>query len=154
VGIVATDLLKGVMIGLGLALAKIVWMFTHLRIRVERSAPEKTTTVWLEGSATFVRLPELTAALASVTQGDDVHIHFVGLNHVDHASFDALAAWEKQHLARGGRVFLNWREVEFLAQRPDRVAKDSNRPPAMPSGDGAIAVPEAVSAKASEQPAK
>ena len=66
-----------------------------------------------------MRLPELTAALASVTEGDEVRIHFGGLNHVDHASFDALAAWEKQHLARGGRVFLNWPKVEFLAQRPN-----------------------------------
>lgn len=120
VGIVSTDLLKGVMLGLALAVAKIVWMFTQLRIRVDRDAAEKTTKIVLEGSATFVRLPDLTATLAGVTEGDDVYVRFIGLNHVDHASFDALAAWEKQHVARGGRVFINWEEVEFLAQRPNR----------------------------------
>lgn len=120
VGIVSTDLLKGVMLGLALAVAKIVWMFTQLRIRVDRNAAEKTTKIVLEGSATFVRLPDLTATLSGVTEGDDVYVRFIGLNHVDHASFDALAAWEKQHVARGGRVFINWEEVEFLAQRPNR----------------------------------
>jgi MFS superfamily sulfate permease-like transporter len=117
-GIVATDLLKGVALGLALAIAKIVWMFTHLRVTTERAGAAKTTTVRLEGSATFLQLPKLTAALATVPEGDDVHIHFVGLNHVDHASFDALQSWEKQHIARGGRVFLDWSEVEFLAQGP------------------------------------
>ena len=37
VGIVALDLLKGVTIGLVLAVGKIVWMFTQLRVRIERS---------------------------------------------------------------------------------------------------------------------
>lgn len=145
-GIVSTDLLKGVLLGLGLAVAKIVWMFTHLRIRVERAESEKRTKVMLEGSATFVRLPELTATLASIAEGDDVHIHFVGLNHVDHASFDALAAWEKQHTARGGRVFLDWDEVEFLAQRPNRT-RDAEagafqgKPPAAPKDHGSSQPP-------------
>lgn len=130
-GIVTMDLLKGVLLGLALAVAKIVWMFTHLRITIERDAEAKQTKVLLEGSATFLRLPELTAALASIHEGDEVHVHFVGVNHVDHASFDALAAWEKQHMSRGGRVFLNWREVEFLGQRPEKVA--SMRPPALSS---------------------
>ncbi len=119
VGIVATDLLKGVLIGLALAVGKIVWMFTYLKISVDRSEETKKTIVYLEGSATFLRLPELTAALASIPEGHEVHVHFVGMNHVDHASYDALQAWEKQHTARGGRVQLNWSEVEFLARRPN-----------------------------------
>lgn len=150
-GVVGLDLLKGVLLGLGLAIAKIVWMFTHLKIRVERDAPTKTTKVFLEGSATFVRLPELTATLASITEGDDARIHFVGLNHVDHASFDALAAWEKQHIARGGRVFLNWHEVEFLALRPDanRPPMDDTPPADAPAtegrtADGAVALPKSA----------
>ena len=119
-GIVVTDLLKGVLIGLALAVAKIVWMFTQLRVTVVRSDETKHTTVLLEGSATFLRLPELTAALASIPEGHDVDVRFVRMTHVDHASFDALAAWEKQHTARGGRVNLDWREVELLGKRPDR----------------------------------
>ena len=140
VGIVSTDLLKGVMLGLALAVAKIVWMFTQLRIGVDRNAAEKTTNIVLEGSATFVRLPDLTSTLAAVTEGDDVHIRFLGLNHVDHASFDALAAWEKQHVARGGRVFINWEEVEFLAQRPNR-SKEAKPFSVRPDTSKSTAVP-------------
>ena len=130
VAIVATDLLKGVLFGLALAIGKVVWMFTHLRIRIDRSDDARKTTIWLEGSATFLRLPELTAALASVPTDHEVHVHFPGVNHVDHACFDALASWEKQHMAGGGRVFLNWSEVEFLGQRPnkDRRAQENDEP--------------------------
>ncbi len=121
--IVATDLLKGVLVGLALALGKVVWMFTHLRVEVDRSDATKETTVRLNGSATFLRLPELTAALASIPPEHSVHVHFPGVNYIDHACFDALASWEKQHMARGGQVRLNWAEVEFLGQRPN--GKDS-----------------------------
>lgn len=127
-GIVGLDLLKGVALGLALAIGKIVWMYTHLRIAVERTPATKTTTVRLEGSATFLRLPELTAVLGSITERDDVHVNFVGLNHIDHASFDALQSWEKQHLARGGQVFLDWAEVEFLARRPNRARDEDSGP--------------------------
>jgi MFS superfamily sulfate permease-like transporter len=118
-GIVVFDLLKGVALGLALAMGKILWMFTRLQIDVERSDDEKKTTVTLEGSATFLRLPELTRALATIPDGHDVEVRFVELNHIDHACFDALASWEKQHLARGGSVSMNWNEVEFLARRPN-----------------------------------
>ncbi len=116
--IVCTDLLKGVLFGLALAIGKVVWMFTHLRVRIDRSDESKKTTVRIEGSATFLRLPELTAALASISPDHEVHVHFEGVNYIDHASFDTLSSWEKQHLAGGGQVFLNWVEVEFLGQRP------------------------------------
>jgi MFS superfamily sulfate permease-like transporter len=107
-----------VALGLVLAIGKIVWLFTRLRIVAERSAETKTTTLRLGGSATFLRLPELTAALATVPEGDDVHVQLVGLDHIDHASLDALQSWEKQHTARGGRVFLDWSELESSARRP------------------------------------
>ena len=35
------------------------------------------------------------------------------MNYIGHASFDAVASWEKQHMARGGQVFLDWAEVEL-----------------------------------------
>lgn len=135
-GIVSMDLLKGVALGLALAIGKVVWMFTHLRITIDSPADTKTTAVKLEGSATFLRLPELTAALASIPDGREVSVHFVGLNHVDHASFDALAAWEKQYMARGGKVRLNWTEVEFLGQRPNKDPNGRSVPP--PKADVAV----------------
>ena len=50
------------------------------------------------------------------------------MNYIGDASFDALASWEKQHMARGGQVFLDWAEVEFLGQGPkDRNHKGSLR---------------------------
>jgi MFS superfamily sulfate permease-like transporter len=83
--IVCTDLLKGVLFGLGLAVAKVVWIFTHLRVHIERQDDAKKTTVKLEGSATFLRLPELTSALASVASDHEVHVQ-LSVNYIDHAS--------------------------------------------------------------------
>lgn len=124
-GIVATDLLKGVAFGLALSIGKIVWMFTYLKIDVHRDEDKKRTIMNVHGSATFLRLPELTTALANIPQGHEVHLHFIGMNYVDHAAFDALATFEKQHIARGGTVYMNWDEIEFLSKRPSSRAASS-----------------------------
>jgi MFS superfamily sulfate permease-like transporter len=147
IGIVAMDLLKGVALGLALAIGKIVWMFTHLRVHLEISEATKTTKVFLEGSATFLRLPELTSALARVPEGHHAEVHFVGVNHVDHASFDALASFEKQHVARGGRVTLNWNQVEFLGTRPNKRSSERPPPDASPATARPASAPLASSAE-------
>ena len=118
--IVATDLLKGVLLGFALAIGKIVWMSSRLRTRVEQDDAAKRSTVALEGSATFLRLPKLTSALASIPDGHEVRVRLDGVSHVDHACFDALAAWEKQYVSRGGRVMLDWSEVERLGKPGER----------------------------------
>lgn len=118
VGIVALDLLKGVVIGLVLAVLKIVWIFTHLEIKIE---PEgERTYVRLVGSATFLRLPELNASLDSIAAGGDVHIVFDELDHVDHASLQAIAAWEKQYMSRGGKATVEWDGLSGLARSRHR----------------------------------
>ncbi len=117
-GIVVLDLLRGVAIGLALAVLKIVWIFTHLRITVAEEGPR--TTVRLDGSATFLRLPELNAILEEIAPGRDVHVSFAELDHIDQASLQAIAAWEKQYLANGGQVTLEWKDLESLAKNRHR----------------------------------
>jgi MFS superfamily sulfate permease-like transporter len=123
-GIVCLDLLKGVVLGLVLAVLKIVWIFTHMKIDVVDEG-EKTT-VRFHGSATFLRLPELNATLERIPVGRDVHVLFDGLDHVDQASLQAIGAWEKQYLSRGGTVAIHWESLEALAKLRHRRNVDGN----------------------------
>jgi MFS superfamily sulfate permease-like transporter len=116
IAIVSTDLLKGVLLGLAMAIGKLAWTFSRLEIRVEREDASKVTTLTLRGSATFLRVPELTAALSSIPADHEAHIRLDAVRRIDHACFEALESWEKQHIARGGKVFLNWQEAEFRAR--------------------------------------
>lgn len=116
-GIVATDLLKGVLLGLALAAARLLFAVSRLQIRVEHG--EAATRVDLVGSATFLRLPDLNAKLAAIPPDRAVKIGFDELDYIDHASLQAIASWEKQFVARGGRVSLNWDGLHFQARLPN-----------------------------------
>lgn len=114
-GIVATDLLKGVLFGLALAVGRLVLSISHLEIRIT-DEEDSAIRVELIGAATFVRIPELNQKLASLSPEREVRIYFDALEYVDHASFQAIAAWEKQFIARGGRVSLNWEGLRMQSR--------------------------------------
>ena len=59
IGIVATDLLTGVLIGFGLAIAKLAYTFSHLKAHLETDEAGVRADLHLEGSATFLGLPRL-----------------------------------------------------------------------------------------------
>jgi MFS superfamily sulfate permease-like transporter len=107
--IVATNLLTGVLVGLGLAVAKFLYTVSHLEIRVERS--DDLVRIHLRGAATFLRLPKLAAALESVPPGLEVHVLIDQLSHIDHACIELLSSFEKRQNATGGEVVLEWREL-------------------------------------------
>ena len=108
VGIVATDLLTGVLLGVGLSIAKLVYTFSHLSIRLERLPERARAVLHLRGSATFIRVPKLAETLESVPPATELHVHFEELSYIDHACLDLLTNWEKQHEARGGSLVIDW----------------------------------------------
>jgi MFS superfamily sulfate permease-like transporter len=108
VGIVATDLLTGVLLGVGLSIAKLVYTFSHLSIKLERRPELARTVLHLRGSATFIRLPRLAETLESVPPATELHVHFEELSYIDHACLDLLTNWEKQHEAQGGILVIDW----------------------------------------------
>lgn len=112
VGIVATNLLVGVLIGLGLALLKLLYNFSHLEVRMHTEPETNRTTVILDGAATFVRLPKLAAALEAIPAGAEVRIEIEKLRYVDHACLDLIANWRKQHVSREGRVEAPWEDLQ------------------------------------------
>lgn len=121
VAIVATDLLTGVLIGLGLAVAKMLYVMSRLEISIEDDAEKKVTLLHLEGSATFLRLPDLAEALESVPADRELHVRLDRLDHLDHAALELLKTWEEQVQSKGGDLIVDWSVLEHtyhLGRRP------------------------------------
>ena len=128
VTIVVTNLLTGILVGLGLSILKLLYAFSHLGLRVEKTGSNRMD-VYLYGSATFIRLPKLTDALGSAPADADVHIHFQNLNYIDHACMDAISSWEQQRLRQGGKVTVEWTDLMEVYRD-----KNSSRPIEMHRG--------------------
>lgn len=127
--VVAINLLTGIIIGLALAVAKLVYTFSHLRVRLHEE--NGRTILHLDGAATFVRLPKLATALESVAPSTELHVHFEGLSYIDHACLDLLMNWEKQHEATGGSLVVDW---ESLTARFRQFGVPNARPPEIERG--------------------
>jgi MFS superfamily sulfate permease-like transporter len=106
VTVVVVDLLTGILVGLGLALVKLIYTFTHLSVRVVEESDR--TILYLEGAATFLRLPKLAQVLDQVPASTELHVHFEELTYIDHACLDLLMNWEKMHEATGGTLTIDW----------------------------------------------
>lgn len=121
--IVVTNLLEGVLIGLGLSALKLLYTFAHLELDLKVDAETRQATLTLDGSATFLRLPKLASALDRVPPSSELRVRFEGLRYVDHACLDLLMNWEKQHMATGGRLDLSWGDLHhrYHRQRPSAL---------------------------------
>lgn len=109
--IVASNLLEGVLVGLGLSILKLLQAFSHLEIRWDEDIVRNRVQLHLKGAATLIRLPKLAAALEEIRPGAEVHIHFENLDYIDHACLDLLSSWEKQHEVTGGTLVIEWEEL-------------------------------------------
>jgi MFS superfamily sulfate permease-like transporter len=115
--IVSTDLLKGVLTGVILSLARVLYALSRIEIRTEQAPGSKRTDMHLTGTATVVGLPKLAQALEALPPGSDVHVHINELDYIDHACLDLIANWEKQYNTTGGQLTIEWHE---LAQKYHR----------------------------------
>jgi MFS superfamily sulfate permease-like transporter len=142
--IVVTDLLAGVLIGLGLSALKLLITFSRLSVSVKDEPEERRTVIRLEGTATFLRLPTLASALEAVPTDRELHVHFEELAYIDHACLDLLMNWEKQHRATGGTLVIDWGS---LRARFTDYGKNGNRRQDAPSrsNSGAAYGPALVS---------
>jgi MFS superfamily sulfate permease-like transporter len=128
VTIVAADLLTGVLVGVGLSAADLLYRFARLRVRVEGDKAGGGAVVRLRGAATFLRLPRLAAALESVPAGVGVAVDARGLAYIDAACLQLLAQWKSRQETTGGRVELDWQFLEALAQPHGRRPGDPAHP--------------------------
>lgn len=108
--IVATDLLTGIIVGLGASALQVLYRLTHFELRVQQD--EDGMHVHLSGAGTFVRLPKLLALLESLPASETVHVHVHQMGFMDEAVLDSLASWEKQRRMQGGApVMVEWDRI-------------------------------------------
>jgi len=111
IGIVTVDLLTGVMIGLGLTIAKTLWKATRLQVEVAADPDHARADVHLKGLATFLRLPKLAQALDRIPASWNVQVHIQELYYIDHTCLDLLNATAEQRTAQGGCLEVHWEEL-------------------------------------------
>lgn len=126
-GVVFLNLLEGVLIGLVLSvllmLRRVVWSGVHAeRVRSETAGDPPCWRVMVEGTLSFLSIPRLSRVLAQVPPGSHVVVEMV-VDFLDHAAYEHLAGWQRQHEATGGSVVID--EIG-----PARVSGNSGRGPA------------------------
>lgn len=114
IGIVTTDLLKGILLGLALSVCKIVYARSHFAMRTVHCPSGLRRDVYLEGVASFLRLPTLSDKLEALGVEGETHIHLMDLDYVDDSALDALGSWQRQRNSKGGKVFIEWDEAMKL----------------------------------------
>lgn len=121
VGVVFWNLLLGMVVGLALAFALLLWRV----VRVTVAAVPDINGGWrvtVDGTCTFLALPKLTGELAKVPAGVDVTVEMT-VDFLDHAAYDAIHEWVEQHRISGGAV-------EFVEIGTVRMATSQEGPPA------------------------
>ena len=109
--IIFTDLLIGVLTGIGLSALKLLYTFSHLDVNLSTAAGQNRSVLRLRGAATFLRLPRLAAALDEVPGGAELHVDLTELDYIDHACLDLLMNWARQHQATEGTMYVDWESL-------------------------------------------
>lgn len=109
--IVFVNLLTGVIVGLALALAKLLYTTQNLEAYFDHDAVTGKLTLHLQGIATFVSLPRLAATLETTPPYAQIHVDAASLRHIDHACLNLLQNWQVQHEANRGRVLVDWEKM-------------------------------------------
>ncbi|UEL30187.1 bifunctional SulP family inorganic anion transporter/carbonic anhydrase [Pseudarthrobacter sp. L1SW] len=141
--VVFLNLLEGVMVGLALAAASVLWRV--LRAAVDAHTPVSPSDSWrvtVAGSCSFFALPRLNRVLHSVPGGKHVVVE-LNADYVDHAFREALIAWQKQYRAAGGTVRIEEHGNTLFQDAADRTPKrqDARELPLPPRTSWQSAVP-------------
>ncbi len=110
-GVVLLNLLEGVLIGLAVAMLGMLRRVVWARVRVERADGvdadgRPVHAVVVEGTLSFLSVPRLSRVLAQVPDGSAVHLELV-VDYLDHAAYEHLSAWQRQHEGTGGAVVVD-----------------------------------------------
>ncbi len=107
IGVVAFDLLTGVMVGIALTIIKMLYKASRLGVKLITHHSGRCD-IYLEGSATFLRLPILADTFDQVGEKAELHIHFEKLTYIDHSCLDLIQDWRHTHEDNGGKVLVDW----------------------------------------------
>lgn len=124
--IVFVNLLTGVIFGLALALAKLLYTTQNLETFFAHDAVTGKMTLHLQGIATFVSLPRLAATLETAPPCAEILVDTTSLRHIDHACLNLLQNWQLQHEANDGRVLVDWDKMRGASYAGRRTLRHSS----------------------------
>ncbi|MEU6643868.1 bifunctional SulP family inorganic anion transporter/carbonic anhydrase [Saccharomonospora sp. NPDC046836] len=104
VGVVAVDLLSGVLMGIALSLALMLRRMMWSGIHAEGDGQQRR--VVIEGALTFLSVPRLSTVLNSLPGRSTVTLELV-VDYLDHAAFECLSGWQQAHERAGGTVVVD-----------------------------------------------
>lgn len=104
--VVTTDLLTGVLVGIGLSMLELIPHLSRLRLKLEDESRGDAHEVALRGSATFLTLPKLSAKLDSLPSGGLVILNVERLGHIDHTTAEMVREWVERRRGNGSPVEL------------------------------------------------
>jgi MFS superfamily sulfate permease-like transporter len=110
--IISVDLLTGVLVGVVLSVLALLHRVTQLQIHSEALPGDAQWQLRFVGSATFVRIPLISAALEKVPANSTVHILTDELTYVDHSCLEMLQDWVDQVKESGTTVVLEHHALE------------------------------------------
>ncbi len=113
--IVMTDLLSGVIFGIGLSLLRLAIGASHLDIHIRKH--EEKTYVHLSGVASFLSLPRLDSQLETLSKEGMFILDTQQLRSIDQACFDLLQHWAKGVTDAGGELEVMGPNLESLQLR-------------------------------------
>ena len=91
--VVATDLLTGVLVGIGLSLVEILPLLKKVRLDVNMHDDGAVREIALVGAATFVTLPKFIRALDTVPTDRPLRLNLKKLAAIDHTTTEMLVDW-------------------------------------------------------------
>jgi MFS superfamily sulfate permease-like transporter len=116
IAIVATDLLTGVLVGVGLSLLRLLYTVTHLEAKVAEEGSE--THIHFAGIGTFLAIPRIAQALDTVKPDTTVHIHCANLRYIDHACIEVIEGWTEQREHNGQIVYVEMEKLHMRYRAP------------------------------------
>ena len=125
--IVTTNLLIGVLLGIGLAVAKLLYTTQNLDTYYWHDPKTGKLNLEISGIATFLSLPRLAKTLELVPPLADISVRIDGLRHIDHACLNLLESWEKLHLGTGGKVHMDRTGLQNLSRHTNETRNESGQ---------------------------
>ncbi len=104
--VVATDLLTGVLVGLGLSLIELVPHVRRLRLKVDHDERDDHSELRLHGAATFLVLPRLARILEAIPPTRRLRLDLRRVPAIDHTCAEMLGDWIKRRRAGGMEIDL------------------------------------------------
>jgi len=117
VGVVAIDLLTGVLLGVGLTTARVIYKLSRLDLYLEQDEQNQRIDLYLEGAATFIQLPKLSATLDQIPPKTELHLHLEKLAYIDHSCLDLFSTWKQQQEHVGSSLVVQWDSLIKRFQR-------------------------------------